>query len=485
MKQTIRSLNAPVMVLALALAVMPLACAGGSPETGESARQSDAAMTRTVVANPEEMQQAFMAVADTVLPTVVEVNVLQIVEQRPQSLFDYFYGTPQQGEQRRPGLGSGVVVQVSNDTVYVVTNYHVVQEADEISVVLHDGREFEAQLVGGDDRTDLALLEFTSSDDIPVIEFADSDEARVGQWVLAVGNPYGFESSVTAGIVSALGRTAQAGTVVGGFTEYIQTDAAINPGNSGGALVDLDGRLVGINSWIASQSGSSAGIGFAIPTSTVERAIDDLIEHGRVIYGWLGVTMITPTPQSLPGLKDDLGVSGASGVLIDNLHAQSPAADAGILPGDFVTAVNGSSVESSVGFARSVGGNAPGTDVDFTLVRYGEERDLSVTLEEQPAPESMNDPANLWPGMNILPITEEVRSQTNIPSSVQGVIAIRVIDESPVATAGVRRGDVIVDINGTATPDARAFYRALNEAGNRVEFGINRGGREIGIRLNR
>ncbi len=476
---------ARIMALVFAVAIIPLACAGGSAEGAAADEEGEQPVARTVVANPEEMQQAFMAVADEVLPSVVEVNVLQIVEQRPQSLFEYFFGNPEQGqgEQRRPGLGSGVIVRTNDGTVYVVTNYHVVQNADEIGVVLHDGREFEASLVGGDQRTDLAMLEFSSSDDIPVIDLGDSDDVRVGQWALAIGNPYGFESSMTAGIISAVGRTAQPGTPIGGFTEYIQTDAAINPGNSGGALVDLDGRLIGINSWIASQSGSSAGIGFAIPTNVVKGAIGDFIEHGRIIYGWLGVTVIDPTSQRLPGLAADLGVEGESGVLIDNLHQASPASDAGVLPGDFVTEVDGSAVENAVGFARSVGGNSPGTEVSFTVIRSGDEQTLSVTLDEQPEPEELNNPANFWPGMNIIPITDEIRNQSEIPGSLEGVIAIRVIGGSPVAGAGIRRGDVITAINGTDTHGAQEFYDALNAASGRVEFSINRGGREIGISL--
>jgi serine protease Do len=472
--------------LALMMLVTPLACSGGSDE-GQSGEQGEGGgeVTRTIVANPEEMQQAFMRVADEVLPSVVEVNVLQIVDSRPQSLFEYFFGNPNQGDQRRSGLGSGVIVRSNGDTFYVVTNYHVVQDADQIGVVLHDEREFEASLVGGDERTDLALLEFTSSDGIPVIELGDSDDVRVGQWAIAVGNPYGFESSVTAGIISAVGRTAQPGTPIGGFTEYIQTDAAINPGNSGGALVDLDGRLVGVNAWIASQSGGSAGIGFAIPVNVVAGAIDDFIEEGRIIYGWLGVTVISPSSRALPGLASDLGIAEESGVLINNIHTGSPAVDEGLLPGDYVTAVNGEDVEDPTSFARQVGGNSPGTGIDFTVTRYGDEQRLSVTLEEQPSPEELNDPSNLWPGLDIIPITDEIRRQTDMPSSLDGVIAIRVIGDSPVATAGIQRGDVIVDINGNETPDARAFYRELNEAGGRVEFGINRGGREIGIRLSR
>lgn len=472
-----------VLGVALMLLVAPIACSNGTDEEAESQEQ-DGPITRTVVANPEQMQQAFMDVADGVLPSVVEVNVLQVVQQQPQSLFEYFFGSPdQQGQQQRQGLGSGVIVRTDGDTVYVVTNYHVVREADQISIVLSDGREFEASLVGGDQRTDLALVEFTSSDSIPVIDLGNSDDARTGQWVLAVGNPFGFESTVTVGIISAMGRTAQPGTPVGGFTEYIQTDAAMNRGNSGGALVDLDGRLVGINTWIASQSGGSVGLGFAIPVNVVTSAIDDFIEEGRIVYGWLGVTATNVGSRALPGLMEDLNVAEETGVLIDNVHTASPAAGGGLMPGDYVTAVDGSSVTNPTEFARSVGGNRPGTEVSFTLVRYGEEREVTITLDEQPSQEELNDPENLWPGMNIISITDQIRQQTGIPSSVDGVIAIRVIAETPVATAGLRRGDVVEDINGNATPNAQAFYRELNEASGRVEFGINRGGRQIGIRL--
>jgi serine protease Do len=224
-----------------------------------------------------------------------------------------------------------------------------------------------------------------------------------------------------------------------------------------------------------------------VPVNVVEGAVQDFIDEGRIVYGWLGVTAINPATQGLSALASDLGVEDTGGVLIDNVHTESPATDAGIIPGDFVTAVNGTNIENFVEFAREVGGNRPGTDVDFSVIRFGEEQSVTVTLEEQPSQEELNNPANLWPGMNILPLTDQIRQQTGIPSGIEGVIAIRVIAESPVATAGVRRGDIIVNINGTETPDATSFYRELGntQPGDRIEFGINRGGREIGIRLTR
>jgi serine protease Do len=485
---TNRTTRIQALVVFLAAIALP-ACAGGRQESGQQPEETEqsqqTSVTRTVVANPEEMQQAFMEVAEKVLPVVVEVNVLQFVQQQPQSLFEYFFGQPEGQQQPRPGLGSGVIVRTDGDTVYVVTNYHVVSEADRISIVLEDGREFDASLVGGDQRTDLALLEFQGAEDIPVVELADSDEARVGQWVIAVGNPFGFESSVTVGIVSALGRSAQAGMPVGSFTEYIQTDAAINPGNSGGALVDLDGRLIGVNAWIASQSGGSAGVGFAIPSQVVSKVIGDLIEEGRVIYGWLGVTALDPSARPVAGLAAGLEVEGRNGVVVNNIHQGAPADTDGLLPGDFITSVGGIGVQNFTEFARAIGSESPGTEIDLALVRYGSEQSVTVTLDRQPPRQDLNNPANLWPGMTVVPITNRVRNQTGIPSSVEGVIAIGVVAESPAAAAGIQRGDIVVGINGTDTPNVIPFYRALNEAGQRFPVQINRAGREIRVRLQR
>ncbi len=473
------------MVAAMVLLLAPLACAGGGDEAQQLDQDPEPVLTQTIIANPEEMQQAFTDVADRVLPAVVEINVIQVIEGEPRSLFDFFFGPEEQEQRELPGLGSGVIVQAEAGTVYIVTNYHVVLEADEIGVVLHDGREYTATLVGGDERTDLALLEFQSDEEFPVIEFGNSDAVRVGHWVLAIGNPFGFESTVTVGIVSAVGRTAQPGMPIGGATEYIQTDAAINPGNSGGALVDLSGRLVGINSWIASQTGGSVGIGFAIPTNVVRRVVDDLITEGRVVYGWLGVTPITATSRALPGLAADLGVEEVAGVLIDNVLLGSPAVEAGIQPGDYVTEVNGTQISEAVEFVQQVGEYRPGTEITVRMIRAGEEQTISVTLGEQPPPEETQDPANLWPGMNIVPVTDELRRQAGIPDAVDGVIAIRVLGDSPAATAGVQQGDIIERIDGQQIDGARSFYRSLEAADSPIDLVINRAGARVDVSMHR
>lgn len=434
------------------------------------------------------LEEAFNQVADQVLPVVVEINVVEVVRQnipRFQSPWQFFFAPPQfeEREFRRPGLGSGVIVRRDGRTVYVLSNNHVVGDADEISIRLHDGREFEGRIVGKDERTDLALLSFETREDVPVARLGDSDALDVGDWVLAVGNPFGFESTVTVGIVSALRRTPQPGANVADFTDYIQTDAAINPGNSGGALVDLDGRLLGVNSWIASQSGGSTGVGFAIPAAVVSRVVDDLIERGRVIYGWVGVTAMDVTGRQTPGLAAGLEVQDESGILINNVHQSGPAATDGLLPGDFVTQVNGNSVANFTQFARAIGSKSPGTNVDLSLIRYGNERTVTVTLDEQPPQEEMSNPSNLWPGLTVIPIADQIRSRLGIPSSVEGVIAISVIAGSPAATAGMQRGDIVEAVDGTETPNVIPFYRSLNEAGDAVPISVNRGGRQLQLTL--
>ncbi len=464
--------------------LLQMACARGSGETTQqSTGTGQTTVTKTVIANPTDLQNSFMKIAQDVTPTVVEVNVLQVVNQQPSSMFQYFFGTPNQGPQEQAGLGSGVMIRKDGNTVYVVTNYHVVENADQISVALQDGRNYTATVVGSDERTDLALIKFTSNEDLPLAKLADSDLLEVGNWVLAIGNPYGFESTVTAGIVSALGRSAQPGTPVGSFTQYIQTDAAINPGNSGGALVNLDGEVTGINSWIASQSGGNTGLGFAIPSNVVSKAIESFIKNGKIIYGWLGVTSLDLSSTTLPGLADSLKLGDSTGVLIDNVYQDSPAAKAGLLPGDFITHVNGTKVDNGTDFAREVGGSSPGAKMNFTLIRGGKKIDLAVTLEEQPSANALNNAAKMFPGVDILPITKDIRNQVGIPNSVNGVIAIRVLNGSPTAAAGIQRGDIITSIGNSKTSDPLSFYSALNNMGPQATFEINRGGQTAGVRV--
>jgi serine protease Do len=455
----------------------------GDAQVAQRSPESDAGRARAL-----SFQDTFHEVANQVLPVVVEINVVQTVSvQGPQSPFDFFFGP--RGDNRREfqrrGLGSGVIVRQSGDTVYVVTNAHVVGEADQITVVLSDDREFEGEIVGSDDRLDLALVKFTTDEQVPVATFAESGELRVGDWVVAVGNPLGFESTVTAGIVSALGRRPEQGELASSPTDYIQTDAAINPGNSGGALANLNGEIVGINTWIASRSGGNVGLGFAIPANVARKAVDDFIEEGRIVYGWLGVTIDDANPNTYPEIRSDLGIAGRSGALILNVYEGSPADRGGIQPGDYVVSMNGEEVNGASDLSRRVGTLSPNQTVDFGVIRYGAEEQVSVDIAARPTEEQLQQRAPAqWPGLAVVNLTDALRDRLGIPVRVEGVMVAQVQQGSAAAEADLEQGDIVTRIGNTRVSSMRDFYRGLNETANRQRtVRINRGGNTLRIDL--
>jgi serine protease Do len=307
------------------------------------------------------LQQAFRNVSSDVLPVVVEIDVVEVV-QRQNTQFDmgqFFFGMPSpegQAPQKfeRAALGSGVIVEQRGKNVYILTNNHVVGNASEIKVTLYDGRVFEAELVGTDPNKDLALISFETKESIPIAKLGDSSELQVGDWVLAVGNPLGFESTVTQGIISAKSR--KEGPDNNGFTDYLQTDAAINSGNSGGALVNLDGEVVGINTWIASQSGGSIGLGFAIPINNAKKAIDDFIDKGSVEYGWLGVHMGTLSEN----IAESMDLKNKEGAFVFNVYQDSPAMKGGLQPGDLITSINNQTIKTGNDLISIIANDSPG-----------------------------------------------------------------------------------------------------------------------------
>lgn len=432
-------------------------------------------------------ENAFAEVAQELLPVVVEVNVVNMVEV-PQSPFEFFFSPRGQQDQDqrevpRRGLGSGVIVRQDGDTVYVLTNNHVVSEADRLNVGLSDGRQYEAELVGGDSRLDLALLQFSTSEDVPVASFGDSNSLRVGDWVVAVGNPFGFESTVTSGIVSALGRTSamaqaqQQGANVPTLTDFIQTDAAVNPGNSGGALSNLDGEIVGINTWIASQSGGSVGIGFAIPANVARKAVNDFIEEGEIIYGWLGVSIAEANASIFPNLREDLGLGSASGALVLNVYQGSPAERQGLQAGDFVTSVNGESIDNSSELTRIIGNLSPNETISVEVIRNGEEESFDISISQRQPESELDELADrLWPGMLVTNVNDSLRNQLDISGGVEGVVALQIAEGSPASQANVRQGDIIQSVNGDDVGSLSDFYRLLNQAGNSATLGIWRQG---------
>jgi Do/DeqQ family serine protease len=314
--------------------------------------------------------QGFRAAAQAAAPAVVSINTSKAARRRPQSndpWFRFFFGD-QDESQAQAGLGSGVIVSPAG---YILTNNHVVAEADDIEVVLNDGRHTLAKVIGTDPESDLAVLKI-DLDQLPVITLGNSEELHVGDAVLAIGNPFGVGQTVTSGIVSALGRT-QLG--INTFENFIQTDAAINPGNSGGALVDAQGRLMGINTAIYSRSGGSMGIGFAIPTATARSVLEAIVRDGQVTRGWIGVE-----PQNLsPELAQSFGIQNDEGVIITGVLQNGPAAQAGLRPGDVITAVDGRKVNTVPELLSAVAALKPGQAAPFDVTRRENRQQVQIT----------------------------------------------------------------------------------------------------------
>ncbi len=430
------------------------------------------------------VQNAFRYVAKSVLPSVVEINVVvskTADSDQNQLPWHFFFGDPDnqdnqgqnQREYKEEGLGSGIIVRKTGKTVYVLTNNHVAGDASEITVKLYDGREFKATLVGADSRKDLALVKFdTDSNDIVVASLGDSSKLQVGDWAIAVGNPFGLSSSVTYGNVSALGRT---GGPDGNISDFIQTDAAINKGNSGGALVNIDGEVIGINTWIASPSGGSIGLGFAIPINNAKTDIDQFISTGKVQYGWLGVSVGDIAGEN----AKELGIEGRQGAFIAHVFKNGPADRAQLKPGDFVTAIDGHSIKNRDEFIRLVGDIPAGRRAVLSLIRDGKQIQCTATLEVRKDNAGSNN-ADLFPGLDVLSLNSKDIDQSQLPKGVKGVAVMNVYAKSPAAVMGVKPGDIVTEVNGRKVESLKDFYREVNsDASSKLSFTINREGKTL------
>ncbi len=464
------------------------------PESGitESQPSHD---QRVVPGTKEEVYYSFSGITKKVLPSVVELDVVEVVRQETTPFnflnpFDFFFGGGRGGDNNnnngkngktyrefeRPGLGSGIIIKQDGDTVYVLTNSHVAGKADQITVKLSDGKKFEATKVGADDRMDLALVSFKCSEKVPVATFGDSDSLEVGDIVLAIGTPYGYESTVTMGIVSGLQRKSTGN--ISSYTDYIQTDASINPGNSGGALVNMKGEVVGINTWIATQSGGSVGLGFAIPSNNAKRIANDFITKGKVEYGWLGVSIDTVDENSYPDLRKDLGLGNKGGGLILGVFKDSPADKAGILPGDFITKINGTVISDSTQLTKVIGTIAPKEKAVFTLIRNKKEMTLSVVLEARDDEEKVQANHDVYPGFLAINIDEKMRTKGEL-GDIKGVMIVAVSQGTAAEQANLRAGDIIQEINDKPVTNMLEFYNALNDKSSKKMFQINRKGQKI------
>jgi serine protease Do len=432
---------------------------------------------------------SYAPVVDHIAPAVVTIRSEKRVKQVSQNLpddpwFRQFFGEtfrgPRVPERREGALGSGVIVRPEG---YILTNHHVIDGADQVRVELSDGRSFKAEVVGSDSPSDLAVLK-VSGENLHTLPLADSDQVRVGDVVLALGNPLGVGQTVTMGIVSAKGRATGMGD--GSFEDFIQTDAPINQGNSGGALVNTRGELVGINSQILTPSGGNIGIGFAIPANMARNVMSQLIDHGRVRRGMIGVTVQPMTSE----LARSLGIEQVAGALVSEVQPGSPADKAGLKRGDVITAVNGESVHDSNALRNHVAQLQPGSGAELQIARNGKPQTLNVTLGElKGSREPENGEHGVAPdksefGMSVEPLTRERARELELDVT-GGVVVTDVEPSSRASDAGLRAGDVIDEVDGKKVESVDALRSALKAGDRPALLLVHRNGATLFLTLER
>jgi serine protease Do len=430
-------------------------------------------------------------VAEKVIDAVVNISTSQTIEAKgggegrgtmpqlpPGSPFEEFFddffknrhggpGGPKGGDlqpHKTNSLGSGFIVDTAG---IVVTNNHVIADADEISIIMNDGSKFKAELVGVDKKTDLAVLKFKPTKPLVAVKFGDSDKLRLGEWVIAIGNPFSLGGTVTAGIVSARNRDINSGP----YDSYIQTDAAINRGNSGGPLFNLDGEVIGVNTLIISPSGGSIGIGFAVPSKTVAGVVDQLRQFGELRRGWLGVRIQQVTDE----IAESLNVKPARGALIAGVDDKGPAKPAGIEPGDVIVTFDGKEIKEPKDLSRVVADTAVGKEVDVVVIRKGVEQNLKVTLgrlddgdKAVPAAAKSQEPAEKPVtqkalGLDLASLSKDLRSRYKIKDSVKGVIITNVDTPSDAADKRLSAGEVIVEVAQEAVSSAADVKKRVDQ----------------------
>ena len=463
-----RLLLGSAAALSIASATIAALSAGGSPTSSEPGT------ALTSVRTADDLSLAFEHVAETINPAVVSVrsarraNAGRLTRTLPSPFrsmpFEDLFGDdwsqlhrPQERSFGRveEGLGTGVIL---DEDGYIVTNNHVIKNADEVTVTLWDETSHTASIVGVDPKTDLAVLKIEAEELTPAI-LGDDSNLRVGHWVAAVGNPFGLSSTMTAGIVSAVGRSRVG---LADYEDFIQTDAAINPGNSGGPLVNLAGEVVGINTAIFSRSGGYMGIGFAIPVSMVRNIADSLIEHGRVYRGFLGV-MIQNLDKNLAA---SFGHESSTGALVSEVNPGSPAEEAGLVPGDIITLVDGKAIEDVDTLRHQVASITPGTETRLVFIRDGEEQEVGITigqLESEPSFTVRNGKVKSI-GMSLETVTPELARRLNMRRDTQGVLVTSVEPFGAAARGGVRLNDVILAVQGEPVANVAEFERVARDS---------------------
>ena len=459
--------------------LLPFAAAHASEDPPNS--QASANMNQALA-----VQEAFRSVSAEILTSVVEITVQaenRLDDAESGELpWDDFFTDPSQRNQsprffRSSGLGSGVIVENAGDTFYIITNAHVAGTGEGIEVQLHNKERLDAVLVGRDERKDLALLSIEySGGDLLTAPLGDSDTLYVGDWVLAFGSPYGYEHSVSSGIVSALGRRSGPG---GNISDFIQTDASINQGNSGGPLVSIRGEVVGVNTFITTPNSGSIGLGFAIPINNVRSTVRQLIDNGEIRYGWLGVSLGPMGAEA----AEQLGYGVNEGVLVYQVFEESPAARAGLRPGDLILSLDGVSIGDHERMIYRIGDKAPGDTAQFLVNRFDEPLELKAVMGEREAEEAVRamHPRSR-PGFVPSPLTEEIRGAMELPPGISGAAVAEVYPRTPAKAADLRAGDIILEVNGRPVNDLRSLYLALAQAEDPFFFIVYRDGERITLR---
>jgi len=465
----------PFVRRALLAALFPIVIAGCSPPSGISSAQADNRAQAAMVASARALPD-FSALAEQQGATVVNIATTQKIRTAAMlppgmdpndpmaELFRRFQGQQgRQGPQAPPShaIGSGFIV--SSDG-YVLTNTHVVKDAVEVTVKLTDGREFQAKVIGSDSKTDVALIKIDATG-LPVVRIGDSAKTRVGEWVAAMGSPFGFENTITAGIVSGKARSLPDDS----YVPFIQTDVAVNPGNSGGPLFNMSGEVIGINSQIYSQTGGYMGLSFAIPIDVAMKVKDQLQQHGKVSRGRLGVGIQTVSKD----LAESFGLKKATGALVSSVDKDGPAARAGLLPGDVILAYNGAEVEKSIDLPRLVGDTRPGQTATMRVWRKGAEISLKATLGEVPGEKVAAAEPEGVPSGKLGVAVRALSAEEKKALGKDGVLVEQA--GGAAARAGIQAGDVILALNNEMVGSVEQLRKALDKTGKNVAVLVQRG----------
>jgi len=486
--QAIRKLRVKSIAVASVVSLLAGAGISGVIERFHSGVEPVHAASSSTPSAAAQSLPDFIALAKKLGPSVVNVSTTRIrgTAQEEQSPFGgnnpadefwqrFFGGRGPRGPQRQSGIGSGFIVE-SNGTI--LTNYHVVDGSQKLVVKLADGKDYEAKVIGKDQKSDIAVVKIEAGRELPAVSLGDSDRLEVGEWVMAIGNPFGLDHTVTSGIISAKGRNIGQGP----YDNFIQTDASINPGNSGGPLINLRGEVIGINTAIFSQSGGNVGIGFAIPSNSVKELLPQLRDKGKVVRGFIGTSVQRVSPE----IADSLGLNTARGALVADMVKGGPAERAGVKTGDVIVEFDRKPIKDSADLPSAVARVTPGTSVQLKIARDGKEMSLPIIVGEMKEAEvATTTPAGEL-GLTVQPLTPQLAENLGIERG-EGLVISAVTPGSNAEEAGLRSGDVITEINRQPVKNLADYKRELarNEKAKSVLFLVRRGQNSLFLALKR